>query len=61
MKTSTRISEMQKFHFGRKIVCTDGEVGSLTHVVFDAAAHRLTHLGMKQGHLFGKTVDLPYD
>jgi len=61
MKTSTRISEMQKFHFGRKIVCTDGEAGSLAHVVFDAAAHRLTHLGMKQGHLFGKTVDLPYD
>jgi hypothetical protein len=61
MKTSTRISEMQKFYFGRKIMCTDGVVGSLAHVVFDAATHRLTHLGMKQGHLFGETVDLPYN
>ena len=61
MKTSTRISEMWKFHFGRKIVCSDGEAGSLAHIVFDAQAHRMTHLGVKQGHLFGKTVDLPYD
>ena len=35
---------------------TDGRT-----IVFDAPAHRLTHLGVKQGHLFGKTVDLPYD
>ena len=61
MKTSTRISEMWKFHFGRKIVCSDGEAGSLAYVVFDASTRRLTHLGVKQGHLFGKTVDLPYD
>ena len=61
MKTSTRISEMWKFHFGRKIVCSDGEAGSLEHVVFDAPAHRLTHLGVKQGHLFSKKVDLPYN
>jgi osmotically-inducible protein OsmY len=60
METSTRISEMQKFHFGRKVVCSDGEAGRLAHVVFDAAAHRLTHLGVKQGYLYGKTVDLPY-
>ncbi len=61
MKTSTRISQMRKFHFSRKIVCLDGEARSLVHVVFDAMARRLTHLGVKQGHLFGKTVDLPYD
>lgn len=61
MTTSTRISEMQKFHFGKKIMGTDGEAGSLVHVVFDSESHRLTHLGMKQGHLFGKTVDLPYN
>jgi osmotically-inducible protein OsmY len=60
MKTSTRISKMQEFQFGRKIMCSDGEAGSLTHVVFDVATRRMTHLGMKQGHLFGKTVDLPY-
>ena len=60
MKTSTHISEMQKFHFGRKIVCSDGAAGSLVQVVFDAATRRMTHLGVKQGHLSGKTVDLPY-
>ena len=32
MKTSTRISEMRKFHFGRKIVCSDGEAGSLANI-----------------------------
>lgn len=61
MKTSTRISEMQKFHFGRKVICSDGEAGSLTHVIFEHITRHLTHLGVKQGHLFGKMVDLPYD
>lgn len=61
MKTATRISEMQKFHFGRKIECSDGEAGSLAYVVFDDTTRRLTHLGVKQGHLFGKTFNLPYD
>ncbi|HEX6479765.1 MAG TPA: BON domain-containing protein [Ktedonobacteraceae bacterium] len=61
MKTAARISEMQKFHFGRKIECSDGEAGSLAYVVFDDTTRRLTHLGLKQGHLFSKTFNLPYD
>jgi hypothetical protein len=61
MKTSTRISEMRKFHFGRKIVCSDGDAGSLAHLVFDTPSKCLTHLGVKQCHLFGKTVDFTYD
>jgi len=61
MERATRISEMQKFHFGGKIRCVDGEAGNLAHVVFDAATRCLTHLGVKRGPLFGKTVDLPYD
>jgi osmotically-inducible protein OsmY len=61
MMTSTRISEMQKFHFGRKVVCSDGEAGSLTHVIFEYVTRHLTYLGVKQGHLFGKMVNLPYD
>jgi osmotically-inducible protein OsmY len=58
---STHISEMLKFHFGRKVRCVDGEVGSLAHVVFDAEARRLILIGVKRGLLFGKTVDLPYE
>jgi osmotically-inducible protein OsmY len=61
MMTSTRISEMQKFHFGRKVVCSDGDAGSLTHVIFEYITRHLTHLGVKQGHLFGKIVNLPFD
>jgi hypothetical protein len=61
MKKSTRIAEMQKFHFGSKVVCSDGDAGSLRHVVFDTITCRLTYLGVKLGHLFGRMVDLPYD
>ncbi|TMC22406.1 MAG: BON domain-containing protein [Chloroflexi bacterium] len=61
MKTMTNISQMRKFYFGGKIFCTDGEVGSLAHVVFHSSTRRMTHLGMKPHHLFGKTIDLPYD
>ena len=42
-------------------MCSDGEAGNLAYLVFDATTKRLTHLGVKQGHLFGKTVDLTYD
>jgi osmotically-inducible protein OsmY len=61
MNKSTRISEMQKFHFGKRIICTDGDEGFLTHVVCDPDTCRLTHIGVKQGRLFGKLVQLPYD
>lgn len=61
MKRTTLISEMLKFHFGSKIFCSDGEDGILTQVVFDPATRRMTHIGVKQGRFFGKTVHLPFD
>jgi osmotically-inducible protein OsmY len=61
MNKSIRISEMQKFHFGTRIICTDGDNGYLTHVVCDTDTCRLTHIGVKHGRLFGKIVQLPYD
>ncbi|MBV9228341.1 MAG: BON domain-containing protein [Chloroflexi bacterium] len=60
MDKTTLISEMQKFHFGSKIFCSDGEDGVLTHVAFDPAARCLTHIGAKQGRFFGKTVYLAF-
>lgn len=60
MNRAVLISEMHKFQFGRKIVCSDGEDGVLTHVGFDPATRRLTAIGVRQGRLFGKTVYLPF-
>lgn len=60
MAKTARISEMQKFHFGNKIFYADGEDGTLTQVIFDSSTRRLTHIGVRQGHLFGKTFSLPY-
>lgn len=61
MGKNTRISEMLKFHFGNTIFCSDGQGGVLTRVLFDAPARRVTHLAVKQGRLFGKTVYLPFE
>ncbi|HEX6478538.1 MAG TPA: BON domain-containing protein [Ktedonobacteraceae bacterium] len=55
------IAEMQKFIFGTKIFCSDGEDGTLVQVILDPATRRLTHIGVKQGRLFGKTVHLPFE
>lgn len=60
MNRPVLISEMHKFHFGRKIFCSDGEDGVLTQVGFDPATRRLTSLGVRQSRLFGKTVYLPF-
>ena len=57
----TSILETQKFHFGSKIICSDGEEGTLVQVGFDSAARRITHIGIRQGRFFGKTTYLPYD
>ncbi len=61
MEKTTSIAEMQKFIFGSKVFCSDGEDGVLTHVGFDAATRRITHIGVKQGRFFGKTIYLPFN
>lgn len=61
MGKNALISEMQKFHFGNKIFCTDGQDGTLVRVLFDPTTRRLTHLAVKQGRLFGKTFYLPFE
>lgn len=61
MGKNAPISAMLKFHFGCKIFCTDGQDGILLHLVFDAPSKRLTHLAVKQGRLFGKTVYVPFE
>jgi len=58
---ATLISEMQKFRFGSKVICSDGEYGTLAQVVFDSSTRCMTHINVKQGRLFGKTVLLPFD
>src|SRR3954447_24927239 len=61
MEKTTSIAEMQKFIFGSKVICSDGEDGVLTHVGVDASTRRLTHIGVKQGRFFGKTVYIPFN
>lgn len=61
MDKITSISEMQKFHFGSKVIYSDGEEGALAYVVFDPSTQRMTSIGVKQGRFFGKTVQLPFD
>jgi osmotically-inducible protein OsmY len=60
MENTTSIAEMLKFHFGSKVFCSDGEEGVLTHVAFDRGTRCLTSIGVKLGHLFGKTVYVPF-
>lgn len=60
MSKLTAIAEMQKFHFGSKIICSDGEDGVLVHVLFNPTTRRLIHLGVKQGRLFGKSAGTSY-
>ena len=61
MSKAALISEMLKFRFGSKVICSDGEYGSLAQVVFDSSTRCMTHINVKQGRLFGKTVLLPFD
>jgi osmotically-inducible protein OsmY len=61
MNKTGLISEMLKFHFGNKIFCSDGEGGILAQVIFDPATFSMTHIGVKHGRLFGKSVFLPFD
>jgi osmotically-inducible protein OsmY len=59
MQKTTSISEMQKFHFGSKISCTDGESGTLAYLGFERESHRLQLIGIRLGRFFSKTVFLP--
>jgi osmotically-inducible protein OsmY len=61
MSNIASISEMLKFHFGSKIICSDGEDGFLAQVIFDAATRKMTHIGVRQRRLFGNTFFLPFD
>ncbi|MBV9020693.1 MAG: hypothetical protein JOZ71_08255, partial [Ktedonobacteraceae bacterium] len=61
MNKPISISEMQKFHFGAKVFCSDGTCGLLTHIGFDSTTRRMVAIGVKQGWLFGKTVYIAYD
>ena len=61
MSKNALISEMQKFHFGNTIFCTDGQAGTITHVLFDTTSRRVTHLAVKQNRLFGKTFYVPFE
>ncbi|HEX7735655.1 MAG TPA: BON domain-containing protein [Ktedonobacteraceae bacterium] len=60
MSKNALISEVQKFHFGNKIFCVNGQAGSLVRVLFNASSKKLTHLAVKQNRLFGKTFYVPF-
>jgi osmotically-inducible protein OsmY len=60
MNEMTSISQMQKFRFGSKIYCSDGEEGVLSNISFAASTSRLSHIGVRVGHFFAKTVYLPF-
>jgi osmotically-inducible protein OsmY len=59
MDKTALISELQKFRFGSKVICSDGEEGYLSHVGVDVSAKRVVTLGVKFGRIFGKTVSVP--
>ncbi|GCE25251.1 hypothetical protein KDA_07350 [Dictyobacter alpinus] len=60
MDKSTRISEMETFHFGGKVVCSNGEGGTLSHLGIDPSSRRILSVGVKTGRFFGKTVYVPF-
>lgn len=60
MRNNAPISAMWHYHFGGKIFCTDGQIGTLTHVLCDANEKYMTGLVLKQGRLFGKTWICPF-
>jgi osmotically-inducible protein OsmY len=59
MSKTSLISEMFKFRCGGKVVFADGEEGRLEDFIFEPGARRLTHIGVKQGRLFGKITHFP--
>jgi osmotically-inducible protein OsmY len=61
MDRITSIAEMQKCIFGTKVFCSDGEEGVLTHVCLDPSTRQMTHVGIRQGRFFGRTVYVPFN
>jgi osmotically-inducible protein OsmY len=59
MDKTALISEMHKFRFGSKVICSDGEDGYLSHVGVDASTQCVITIGIKLGRFFGKTVFVP--
>jgi osmotically-inducible protein OsmY len=60
MEKPMTMSGMRKFRLGTKIVCSDGEEGSLSSIGFDGSHWRLRAIGIHIGRLFGKTVYVPF-
>jgi osmotically-inducible protein OsmY len=60
MNKITSISEIQKFCFGCKVFCSDGQEGVLSHVSFAVPAYSLNSIGVRLGLFFAKTVYLPF-
>jgi osmotically-inducible protein OsmY len=60
MTRSTFISETRKFRLGTKVMCSDGEEGSLASIGFDAAHRRLLAISIQVGRLFGRMVYVPF-
>lgn len=60
MGNTARISALMTFHFGTPVVCSDGQGGTLAAVLFATSPRRLTHIVVKCGRLFHKTVCLPF-
>lgn len=61
MRKTALISEMQKFCFGSKVFCSNGEYATLAQVVFDPTTYCMTHINIKKGRLFAQTALLPFD
>src|SRR5712691_4194358 len=61
MHYTATISALHHFQWGQKVRCSDGEAGVLAQVVFDAASHRITALGIRPGRLFGMSVSVSFE
>jgi osmotically-inducible protein OsmY len=49
------------FHFGRPVLCSDGQGGTLISLLCEVSSRRLTHIAVKRSRLFGKTIMLPVE
>lgn len=60
MGNTARISALMTFHFGAPVVCSDGPGGTLVSVFCEPSSRCVTHIAVRRGHLFGRTVCLPF-